>query len=190
MKTPLRAVAVILSAALVPGCASTLNLKDVPVGGREVTVVAAEGGAKLKGELLVVEKDRLWLRTKDGVRELPLRGVREVHVKRHGFGASKALTWAGAGAAASGIGLTAACNSVEGSGDCGRVGLVTAGIWLLVGAATAPAFESSSKLKFPAGSSPALQPYARLPQGLPPGVAPSTLAAPPAASKKPPESER
>jgi hypothetical protein len=190
MKTPPRAVAVILSATLVPGCASTLSLKDVPVGGREVTVVAAEGASKVKGELLVVENDRLWLRTTDGVRELPLRGVREVHVKRHGFGARKALTWAGVGAAASGIGLSAACSSVEGADSCAAAGLVTAGIWLLVGAATAPAFESSSKLKFPAASAPALQPYARLPQGLPPGVAPSTLAAPPAASKKPPEPDR
>ena len=69
MKTPPRAVAIILSATLVPGCASTLTLKDVPVGGREVMVTSGEHGAKVKGELLYVEKDRLWLRTEQGVSE-------------------------------------------------------------------------------------------------------------------------
>jgi hypothetical protein len=190
MKTPPRAVAVILSAALVPGCASTLSLKDVPVGGREVTVVPAEGGAKVKGELLVVDKDRLWLRTKDGVRELPLREVSEVRVRRHGFGARKALIWTGVGAVASGVGMAGACASVEDSSGCAGWGLATAGIWLLVGALTAPAFESSSRIDYPGPSAEALRAFARLPQGLPPGVAPSTLVAPPATPKKPPEPER
>ena len=189
MKTPPRAVAVILSAALVPGCASTLSLKDVPVGGREVTVVSGEG-AKVKGELLVVEKDRLWLRAADGVRELPLRDVRKVQVQRHGFGARKALIWTGVGAVASGVGMAGACASVEDSSGCAGWGLATAGIWLLVGALTAPAFESSSRIDYPGPSAEALRAFARLPQGLPPGVAPSTLVAPPATPKKPPEPER
>jgi hypothetical protein len=185
-----RALSVVLSAALVPGCASTLRLNDVPVGGRQVTVVPAERGVRVQGELLVADKERLWLRTKDGVREFPLGDVREVQVRRHGFGARQAFAWAGAGAAVSGIGLAAACGSVEGSGNCGGVGLIAAGIWLLAGALTAPAFESSSKLKYPAPSADTLRPYARLPQGLPPGVTPSTLAAPPAAPKMPPEPNR
>ena len=190
MKTPPRAVAIILSATLVPGCASTLTLKDVPVGGREVMVTSGEHGAKVKGELLYVEKDRLWLRTEQGVRELALREVSEVRVRRHGFGARKALIWTGAGAVASGVGMAGACASVEGSNGCAGWGLATAGIWLLVGALTAPAFESSSRTDYPGSSAEALRAFARLPQGLPPGVAPSTLAAPPAKPKKPPEPER
>jgi len=175
MKTARRALAAILALALAPGCASTLKLQDVPVTGREVTVLTAGKQSKLKGELLVVEKDSLWLRTSDGVRELPLGSVNEVRVKRHGFGARQALTWAGIGAALSGIGMATACSSVEGSSGCAGWGLGTAGVWLLVGALTAPALEASSRIDYPRPSADALRPYARLPQGLPPGVAPASL---------------
>jgi len=124
------------------------------------------------------------------VRELPLRDVRDVQVRRHGFGARKALVWAGLGAALSGIGMTAACHSVEGSTNCSRAGLVTAGIWPLAGALTAPGFESSSQLELPSPSADTLRPYARLPQGLPPGVAPSKLTATPAFAAAQPAATR
>jgi len=179
MKTARRALAVILAAALAPGCASTLALKDVPIGGREVTVVTEGKETKLKGELLVVDKDKLWVRTADGVRELPLGDVREVRVKRHGFGARQALIWAGVGGLATGGGMAAACSSVEGNHSCAAVGLVIGGLWLLVGGLTAPALESSSRIDYPKPTADALRPFARLPQGLPPGVAPTALSAPP-----------
>jgi hypothetical protein len=180
-----RALAAILAAALAPGCASTLTLQDVPVTGREVTVAMSGSKHELKGELLVVDKSTIWIRAEDGVRELPLRDVREVRVRRHGFGARKALTWAVVGGAVTGIGLAAACSSVEGDNNCGGVGLVTAGIWLLAGALTAPALESSSRIEYPQPSADTLRPFARLPQGLPPGVEPASLASgPPAPSRK------
>ena len=178
MSTARRALAAFLAAAVAPGCASTLTLQDTPVTGREVTVVPAGKESKLEGELLVVEKDRLWLRTSNGVRELPLSGVSEVRVKRHGFGARQALTWTGIGAALSGIGMASACSSVEGSSGCGGWGLGTAGVWLLVGALSAPAFEASSRIRYPTPSADTLRPYARLPQGLAAGVAPTSLAEP------------
>jgi hypothetical protein len=187
MSTARRLLAAILAAALVPGCASTLALKDVPVGGREVTVVTEGKETKLKGELLFVEKDKLWIRAQDGVREIELRDVRDVRVKRHGFGARQALIWAGLGGALTGGGLAAACSSVEGDNNCAAVGLVTAGLWLLVGGLTAPALESSSRILFPNPSADTLRPYARLPQGLPAGVTPQTLSAPPSQPKAPNE---
>jgi hypothetical protein len=178
MRRKTRALVVAAAATLASGgCAPTLTLKDTPIAGREVTVVSE--GRTTKGELLVVDKDALWLRAKDGVHELPLRDVRDVRVKRHGFGARQALIWTGVGAAASGIGLSAACSSVEGANNCGTVGAVTAGVWLLVGALAAPAFESSSRIDLPSPSAEALRPWARLPQGMPPGVSPSSLSAPP-----------
>lgn len=190
MKTARRALAAILAAVLVPGCASTLKLQDVPVGGREVTVVTEGKKTKVKGELLVVDKDSLWLRAKDGVRELPLREVREVRVKRNGFGAHAALTWAGVGALVTGGGMAAACSSVEGSNNCAAVGLVIGGLWLLVGALTAPALESSSRIDYSKPTAEMLRPYARLPQGLPPGVTPTALSAPPSQPKAPSEPPR
>ena len=181
MSRKTRALAVVAAAVLVPGCAPTLQLRDTPIAGREVTVVSE--GRTTKGELLVVDKDTLWLRAKDGVHELPLRDVRDVRVKRHGFGARQALTWTGIGAVASGVGLSAACSSVEGANNCGAVGAIAGGLWLLVGGITAPAFESSSRIDLPSPSAEALRPWARLPQGLPPGVSPTSLSAPPGKPK-------
>ena len=141
---------------------------------------------RLKGELLVVDKDTLWLRTGDGVRELRSARRAGVRVRRHGFGARKALTWALLGGAVTAGGLAAACSSVEGDNDCGGVGLVVGGLWLLAGALTAPALESSSRIEYPQPSADTLRPYARLPQGLPPGVAPASLTTvpPPVTSRK------
>ena len=134
----------------------------------------------------MVDKDTLWIRAEDGVREIPLRDVREVRVKRHGFGARQALIWARVGGAITGGGLAAACSSVEGDNNCAAVGLVTAGLWLLAGGLTAPALESSSRILYPNPSADTLRPYARLPQGLPSGVTPASLASvpPPAPSRK------
>jgi hypothetical protein len=183
MKTARRALAVILAAALAPGCASTVTLQEMPVGGREVTVVTTGKQSKLKGELLVVEKDKLWVRTSDGVHELALGDVYEVRVKRHGFGAAQALTWAGVGAVVTGGGLAAACGKVEGNTGCGSVALVVGGLWLLAGAVAAPSAESSSRTVYPSPSAATLRPYARLPQGLPPGVEPASLTAAPQPAK-------
>ena len=63
--------------------------------GRRADGHARDAPAKeqVKGELLVVEKDRLYVRAEDGVREIPLGAVSEARVKRHGFGKSMAYAW-------------------------------------------------------------------------------------------------
>jgi hypothetical protein len=155
------------------GCAST---PKVPVVGRAVTVVPESEGREVKGELLTVGPDRLWVREKSGVTEVPLPAVREVRVKRHGFGARRALTWALLGGLATGGVLTGACASVEGTGNCGTVGLAVVGVWLLVGALAAPSMESSSRIDLWKPTPGQLRPFARLPQGLPEGLAPADLA--------------
>ena len=184
--TALRPLAALLATALAgAGCASAPA--KVPVVGRTVTVRMTEGDTRLKGELLFVDKDSLWLRGEDGVREVRLSGVRTVRVKQHSLDGKKAWAWAGIGAAVTGGGLAASCWSVEGSGNCGAVGLVTAGLWLAVGALSAPSLERSSRVELTARTPDGLTPFARLPQGLPAGVAPSALApAPP----KPKEDNR
>jgi hypothetical protein len=138
-------------------------------------VVPEGDGPEVKGELLAVGPDRLWVREEKGVAEVRLPEVREVRVKRHGFGARQALTWALFGGLITGGILTAACASVEDSGDCGRVGLAVGGLWLLTGAVAAPSMESSSRLDLRRPTPGDLRPFARLPQGLPEGVAPETL---------------
>ena len=165
-------VAMSVALVMTTGCAST---PKVPVVGRAVTVVPEGEGPKVKGELLAVGPDRLWVRERKGVAEVRLPEVREVRVKRHGFGARKALTWALLGGLVTGGMLAGACSSVEGANNCGVVGLVVAGAWLLVGAAAAPSMESSSRIDLRRPTPEDLRPFSRLPQGLPEGLRPSSL---------------
>ncbi len=166
----------VLGLALVPACASAP--KTVPVVGRSVSIQTDGEGPKVKGELLAVGSDRLWVRTKEGVRDVPLPTVRRIDVKRHGFGARKALTWAVVGAVVTGGALAGACASVEGDANCG-IGLVAAGIWLVTGALVAPSAERSSYFQVARPVPEELRPYARLPQGLPEGLNPASLGVPP-----------
>ena len=181
-----RALATLLALVLVPGCATTNPELNVPVLGRTVTVVTEPAKHEVKGELLVVEKDRLFVRAEDGVREIPLGSVREARVKRHDFGAAKAFAWALGGGLVTGGALGAACSSVEDAGNCAGVGLITLGAWLVIGALCAPSLESSSRIKLERPTSDELRAFARLPQGLPPGVTPGTLLP---ATGKPPQGE-
>jgi hypothetical protein len=155
------------------GCATTPN---VPVVGRSVTVVPNSGEEPdVRGELLAVEEDRLWVRDEDELMEVPLSTVREVRVKQHDFDGGRALQWALLGGVATGGALAGACGSVEGTENCGVVGLVVAGAWVLVGALAASSMEASSRLELGHPRPEDLRPFARLPQGLPPALRPPTL---------------
>jgi hypothetical protein len=169
-----RALASLVALVLMPGCATTNTDVGMPVVGRTVTLVTAPANEQVKGELLAVQKDRLYVRAADGVREIPLGAVSEARVKRHGFGKSKAYVWSLIGGLATGGALAAACNS-EGGDGCGGYGLVTLGLWLGIGALSAPSLENSSRLRLPRPTPEQLQPFARLPQGLPAGVTPGSL---------------
>jgi hypothetical protein len=170
-----RALATLLVAVmLAPGCATTGGGSD-PVLGRPVTLVTEPESPKVKGELLLVEKDRLYVRAEDGVREVPLRSVREARVRRQGPGKSRAFAWALIGGLITGGALAAACSSVEDASGCGGVGLGTLGAWMLIGALSAPSFEAANRVVLPRPTPEQLRAYARLPQGLPAGVTPAAL---------------
>jgi len=163
------------------GCAA----RAPDVLGRPVTLVPkAEGGAKAKGELLAVDQGRIWVRTKEGVRDFDPAALREVRVRRHGLGGRWALRWGLIGGFLSGFALTAACSSVEGnsSGGCAAFGAGTGAVWMLVGAAAAPGLDASSQLRLAPGA-PDLRGYARLPAGFPAGATPGQLEAGPPAPK-------
>ena len=163
------------------GCAARTS----DVLGRSVTLVPREAGApKAQGELLAVDRGRIWVRTKDGVRDVDPASLREVRVRRHNLTGRWAVRWGLVGGLASGVALTAACSSVEGNdaGGCARVGIVSAGLWTLVGFLAAPSLDASSQLSLDPQSD-RLKPYARLPAGLPEGVTPRSLEVGPPAPK-------
>ena len=136
MKPARRALAIVLAAALAPGCASTLTLQDVPVGGREVTVEVTGSKSAAQGRAA-----RAWTRTRCGsaprtaCASCRCATCSEVRVKRHGFGARKALTWALRGRRGhrrSGSRRPARRSRTTTTAEA--VGLVTGGLWLLAGA--------------------------------------------------------
>jgi len=173
--------AVALAALVAWGCAA----RSPEVYGRTVTLIPVESSApKVKGELLAVDQQRLWVRTKDGVRDFAPASVREVRVRRHNLTGGWARRWGLVGGLVSGVALTASCSSVEGNdvGGCAAVGGVTAGLWALVGFLAAPSLEASSQLSVDPGSA-RLKPYARLPAGLPKDLAPASLEQGPPAPK-------
>ena len=176
-----RATAAALAALLTGGCAA----RSPEAHGRAVTLVPVEASApKVKGELLAVDPGRMWVRTKDGVRDFAPASVREVRVRRHNRTGGWAVRWGLVGGLLSGVALTASCSSVEGNdvGGCAAVGGVTAGLWALAGLLAAPSLEASSQLSLDPGSA-RLKPYARLPAGLPKGLPPASLVEGPPAPK-------
>jgi hypothetical protein len=164
---------VVVLAAVAGGCAGrTSNIL-----GRPVTLVPSEDGApKTKGELLAVDGGRIWVRTKDGVRDFDPAALREVRVRRHNYTGGWAVRWGLVGGLASGTAMAVACSSVEGNsgGGCARGGAIWGGFWVLAGLLAAPSLDASSQL-FLAPNSERLKLYARLPAGLPEGVDPPLL---------------
>jgi hypothetical protein len=164
-----------MAVLLATGCATA---PKVPVHGRTVTVVTEREGEKVKGELLTVGSDSLWVRASEGVVEVPLPSVREVRVQRHGFDKSEAFKWALIGGLATGGGMAGACATVDGADGCGWIGLGFLGAWLLVGAVAAPSIDSSSRLDLWRPTPERLRAFARLPQGWPESLRAPTLGPP------------
>jgi len=174
LRAPVSTVAFAAFAALVAGgCAARTS----GILGRSVTLVPREAGApKVKGELLAVDQGRVWVRTKDGVRDFAPDSLQEVRVRRHNLTGRWAVRWGLVGGLVSGVAMAAACSSVEGndSGGCAGTGAVWGGLWALAGLLAAPSLEASSQISLDPQSD-RLRPYARLPAGLPRGVDPQSL---------------
>ena len=162
----MKALAVVLWAALLAGCSSALQPLS-PLG-RDVRV-SRKGGSVDGGELLAVSADSVWIAMRSGNVSVPLEEVRRVNVK------VGRLTWsdgavygAGVGLAA-GVALLSACSQVEGA-ECGGVlpaFLVSGFLW---GAIAGLSYEASSHRRFTRQQWESLRAYARFPQGLPADV--------------------
>jgi hypothetical protein len=139
-----------------------------PLLGSQVRLELYDGSG-MSGELLAVQQDSVWLLVRGEMRVIPLGGLERVQVRRPGIDATDILLWTVVGGAATGGALTAACSSV--SEGCGPVFVVTLVLWWLVGGIAAENTQSPDRWLRP--DSAALAPYARFPQGLPPGFVPN-----------------
>ena len=138
-----------------------------PPFGREVRV-RIEDTLNVKGELLAVSRDSIWVLQRGAVASVPWAEVSEVRVNRGGMGAGSALGWSLAAGVVSGALLSGACSSVA-DADCSAVLPATMVLWLLVGAASAPSLQNTRyhEVQLEPDS---LRAHARFPQGLPPGL--------------------
>jgi hypothetical protein len=170
------------TACAVPGCATG---RAPDVFGRRVELVPKEPGApRTTGELLAVQDGRFFVRTGQGVRDLPASSLREVRVRRHDLG--RGVRRIGlVGGAVSLAALTASCSSVEGNGagGCAAAGAIVGGLFALTGLLSGIALDSSANAHLSAGDD-RLRGYARFPAGLPRGVPPEWLWQEPAAKER------
>jgi hypothetical protein len=163
----------LLAAGAVCGCATATP----DVYGRTVTVVPTGFEAKkVKGELLAVDQSRLWLHTKEGVRDFDVAAVREVQVKRHDLGGGLARRIGLIGGLVSALALTASCASVEGNGGggCAAIGAGIGGVWALTGVLSSMSLDKSSHARM-SPDDLALRAYARFPAGRPKDAPPVAL---------------
>jgi hypothetical protein len=136
------------------------------VHGRQATVRVE--GATVKGELLAVTADSLWLLTPGaGLRVLSMSSFDEVRVRRHDMTTGRALLWAAIGATITGVALSAACGQVD-DADCGGLFPSVVLAWGVVGGLFSWRIGVSARHLLPPVEAE-LRPYARFPQGLLPG---------------------
>jgi hypothetical protein len=160
-------VVVALAAWTGAGCATGRSYL-----GRTVTVVPVGDAAELpmRGELIAVEPERIWVLGKEHVVDLPLSTVQEVQVQRHPLTRNRGWIWTALGALITGGSLAVACGSVEDTEGCGGVFAVVAGSWLVLGGLPSEALDKSAILRIEQPTPERLRPYARFPQGPPAGV--------------------
>lgn len=147
-----------------------------PIGGHQVAVKLRSTAWTLKGELLAVTLDSVWVMARDGqTMNAAVTDIGRILVQRYQRKPAAALLVGSVVGLVSGIALTAACRSVE-DADCGGVlvsGLVSGA---LIGGLSALSIQAGRYREIPPG---AMAPYARFPQGPPPGVDLKTLGVPP-----------
>ena len=162
-------IVVAIAAVVLSARPAAAQERDPDVLGSQVDVSLTSGSrARLKGELVAVSADSLWVLADSALVSAPLASVFRARVKRHSLGGGAALIWGVVGGVVTGGLLTAACSSV--ADDCGGVFPAMVVPWLLFVAISAPSMESSSRIDFRRSQWQELRAYARFPQGLPVNV--------------------
>jgi len=140
------------------------------VRGSNVAVeIGSRSGTVLRGELIAVSLDSIWVLGDSGLAVAPLGYVRSASMKQHSLDGRTGLVWTLVGGLVTGGLLTAACASV--CDDCGSVFRAPLGSWGIVGGVSALTLEGSSRPRFTTPDiGGKLRGYARFPQGLPAGL--------------------
>ena len=135
----------------------------------------------MRGELLVVGADSLWVAGPDSLQGVPLSRVALVRIQRHHWTAGRYAKWGVLMGAASGMVLTPACASVDQNtfGGCSLLIPLFAATGALFGGAAAMFNGHSAEVRFQPGQAnwPRITGYARFPQGWPEGVVRDSVAA-------------
>jgi hypothetical protein len=182
MRTP---VTLILAVFLGTGCVT--GSRSTSVLGRPVTIVPVPGAKAepVKGELIAVGPEKIWVLGKEHVLEVPVATVKEVRVQRHWFDSKRGWTWTAIGALVTGGAMALACGSVEDHASCGRVFATVGATWLLLGGLPSIGLDSSATILVKGPDAQALSPYARFPQGPPEGLDLAQLPRRPEKASKP-----
>ncbi len=175
MRTP---VTLILVVSLGTGCVT--GSRSTSVVGRSVTVVPTPGSktGPMKGELIAVEPEKIWVLGKEHVFEITVAAVKEVRVQRHLMNSGRGWQWTAIGALVTGGALTIACHSVKGTQGCGRVFPWVGATWLVLGGLPSIGLDSSATILVKGPDAQVLNSYARFPAGPPQGLDLSRLPPP------------
>ena len=151
-----------------PGVGPPLDSEILDLAKGRWIRIDTQASGRLEGELLAVDEQSLWMLSNGVPQNVPFGGLPEIQVRRHGFGTKQVWTWIGIGAAVTGLGLTAACSSYDGSGECGGIFFGMALSWGIIGGLFSLDVVGSAWDEVPPISRGLVR-YARFPQGLPPG---------------------
>lgn len=159
-----------LAVSIGTGCVT--GTRSGSVLGRPVTVVPApgSGGERVKGELIAVEPEKIWVLGKEHVVEVPVSAIQELRVQRHRLDTRRGWAWTGIGALVTGGALALACSSVKGNNNCGGVFAGVALSWVVLGGLPSTALDHSATIRLKQPEPEELRPYARFPQGPPEGL--------------------
>jgi hypothetical protein len=155
------ATATATSACVLPGGPASPN-------GRHASL-DLQHGTSTDGELLAVDSTGLWLLRRDTVVHYDAAAINRVRLSRHSFDGKRTIVWMVLTGIGTGALLTVACSRVENT-DCGGVLPAFALSYTTAGALFALGNQNSSEWHWSTQEWERLRPYARFPQGLPPGV--------------------
>ena len=142
-----------------------------PMGAEvRVEVAGAQRRTTLNGELLAVDSAQVWMLVDERATTVSRASVTSVKVRAHKFGGKRALLVGLMGGIVSGVGMAAACNSVEDATGCGAFVFAWEGVWLLITAISAAFMEGNSWDRLPLANWSRIANYARYPQGAPPSL--------------------
>lgn len=139
------------------------------VTGRAITLLMVRGPQQVRGELLAVGRDSVWVLAGRPERVVAVRlgDVMEASVRRHGWTATRSFLFGLGVGAVSGVGLAVACG--QESDGCGNVAVGSTLFGGAVGGIAALSYQYSSRWRFRPVTEVKLAPFARFPQGPPPG---------------------